>query len=61
MIVVIIGGAGSIQGALVGGLIIGIVDAYGKAFFPEFAYFTIYLVFIIVLLVRPNGLLGRTF
>jgi branched-chain amino acid transport system permease protein len=61
MLVVIIGGAGSIQGALVGGLIIGIVDAYGKAFFPEFAYFTIYLVFIIVLLFRPNGLLGRTF
>jgi branched-chain amino acid transport system permease protein len=61
MIVVIIGGAGSIQGALVGGLIIGIVDAFGKAFFPEFAYFTIYLVFIIVLLIRPNGLLGRTF
>jgi len=61
MIVVIIGGTGSIQGALVGGLIIGIVDAYGKAFFPELAYFTIYLVFIIVLLFRPNGLLGRAF
>jgi branched-chain amino acid transport system permease protein len=61
MIVVIIGGAGSIQGALVGGLIIGIVDAFGKAFFPEFAYFTIYLVFIVILLIRPNGLLGRTF
>lgn len=61
MIVVIVGGAGSIQGALAGGLIIGIVDALGKAFFPEIAYFTIYLVFIIILLFRPNGLLGRAF
>ncbi len=61
MIVVIVGGAGSIQGALAGGLIIGIVDALGKAFFPELAYFTIYMVFIIILLFRPNGLLGRAF
>jgi len=60
MIVVIVGGAGSVQGALVGGLLIGIVDAYGKAFFPELAYFTIYLVLIIILLFRPNGLLGRS-
>jgi branched-chain amino acid transport system permease protein len=59
MIVVIVGGAGSVQGALVGGLVIGLVDAYGKAFFPELAYFTIYLVLIIILLFRPAGLMGR--
>jgi branched-chain amino acid transport system permease protein len=59
MIVVIVGGAGSVQGALVGGLVIGLVDAYGKAFFPELAYFTIYLVLIIILLFRPSGLMGR--
>ena len=59
MIVVIVGGAGSVQGALVGGLVIGLVDAYGKAFFPELAYFTIYLVLIIILLFRPSGLTGR--
>jgi len=59
MIVVIVGGTGSIQGALVGGLVIGLVDAYGKAFFPEFAYFTMYLVLIIILLFRPSGLMGR--
>ena len=59
MIVVIVGGTGSIQGALAGGLVIGLVDAYGKAFFPEFAYFTMYLVLIIILLFRPSGLLGR--
>ncbi len=59
MIVVIVGGIGSIQGALAGGLIIGLFDAFGKAFFPDLAYFTMYLVLIIILLVRPNGLLGR--
>ena len=60
MIVVIVGGAGSIQGALVGGMIIGLVDAYGKAFFPEYAHFSIYIVLIIILLFRPSGLMGRT-
>ncbi len=60
MIVVIIGGTGSIQGALAGGVIIGLVDAYGKAFFPDLAHFAIYLVLIIILLFRPSGLMGRT-
>ncbi len=59
MIVVIVGGTGSIQGALVGGMIIGLVDAYGKAFIPEAAFATMYIVLIIILLVRPSGLLGR--
>ena len=59
MMVVIVGGTGSVQGALAGGLVIGLVDAYGKAFFPELAYFTIYLVLIIILLFRPSGLMGR--
>jgi len=57
--VVIIGGVGSIQGALLGSMVIGIIDAFGKALFPELAMFTIYLVMIIILLVRPSGLLGR--
>jgi len=59
MIVVVIGGVGSIQGALAGGLITGLVDAFGKAFFPEFAHFSIYALLIIILLLRPGGLLGR--
>jgi len=61
VMVVIVGGAGSIQGALVGGIIIGLVDAYGKAYFPEFAHFSIYLIVIIILLFRPSGLMGRVF
>jgi branched-chain amino acid transport system permease protein len=57
--VVIVGGMGSIQGALVGGLLLGVVDSFGKALFPELAMFTIYLAMVIILLARPHGLLGR--
>ena len=60
MMVVVIGGTGSIQGALVGGLIIGLAETLGKMFFPDVAYFTMYALLIIVLIVRPSGLIGRT-
>jgi branched-chain amino acid transport system permease protein len=59
MIVVVIGGLGNAQGALLGSLIIGIVDTFGKFLFPDFSLFTVYLIFIIMLLVRPRGLLGK--
>jgi branched-chain amino acid transport system permease protein len=59
MIVVIVGGTGSIQGALCGGLIIGLLDSFGKAYFPDFAYFIIYIALILILLFKPSGLLGR--
>jgi branched-chain amino acid transport system permease protein len=59
LIVIIVGGIGSIQGALAGALIIGVVDAFGKAVLPELSMFFMYLVMIIILVVRPSGLLGR--
>lgn len=59
MIVVVVGGLGNVQGALLGSLIIGIIDTFGRAYFPDFAMFTAYLIFIIMLLVKPTGLLGR--
>lgn len=59
MIVVIVGGTGSIQGAFFGGLIIGLLDAFGKAYFPDFAYFAIYAALILILLFKPSGLMGR--
>jgi branched-chain amino acid transport system permease protein len=59
IIVVVIGGTGSIQGALCGGVIIGLVNAFGTAYFPEFSSFLIYFVLIITLMVKPSGLLGR--
>jgi len=59
LIVIIVGGVGSVQGALLGGILIGVIDAFGRALFPKFAMFTMYLTMVIILLVRPSGLLGR--
>ena len=59
LIVVVVGGAGSVLGSLLGALLIGIVDAFGKSFFPDFAMFSIYMVLIFMLLLRPTGMLGR--
>lgn len=59
LIVVVVGGPGSVVGTLVGALIIGVIDAFGKALFPELAMFTMYIVLIIMLLVKPAGILGR--
>jgi branched-chain amino acid transport system permease protein len=58
--VIIVGGIGTIQGALVGGLLIGLIDTFGKALFPGLAMFTIYFAMVVVLLVKPSGLLGRS-
>jgi len=57
--VVIVGGLGSLRGALVGALVIGLLDNFGKAFFPEFALFTVFAPMAIILVVRPTGLFGR--
>jgi branched-chain amino acid transport system permease protein len=59
LIIVVIGGLGSIHGALLGSLIIGIINTFGNVYFPDLAMFTAYLIFIIVLIIKPTGLLGR--
>ncbi len=59
LIVVVVGGMGSVQGALLGGMLIGLIDAFGKVLFPDLAMFTMYLTMIVILLVRPHGLLGK--
>jgi branched-chain amino acid transport system permease protein len=58
-VVVIIGGMGSLPGALVGSLIVGLIDNFGKALFPEISYFTLFAPMAIVLAVRPTGLFGK--
>ena len=58
-VVVIIGGLGSLKGALVGGLTVGLLDNFGKVLFPEFALFTIFAPMALILAVRPSGLFGR--
>src|SRR6202051_1771641 len=57
-IVIVIGGMGSLRGAFVGGLLIGIADTFGKAYFQSIALFLIYLAMTAVLLIRPQGLFG---
>ena len=59
LIVVIIGGLGSMQGALAGSFIIGMIHSFSKAFFPPLAFFVMYLLVIIILLIRPSGLFGK--
>jgi branched-chain amino acid transport system permease protein len=59
LIVVVIGGMGSIQGALLGSMVIGIVDSFIKGLNPDIGYFSMYLIMIIILLIKPVGLLGK--
>jgi branched-chain amino acid transport system permease protein len=58
-VVIIIGGLGSLKGAFVGGLVVGLLDTFGKALFPELALFTVFAPMAIILAVRPTGLFGR--
>jgi branched-chain amino acid transport system permease protein len=58
-VVVIIGGLGSLKGALIGALIVGLLDNFGKVLFPELALFTIFAPMALILAVRPTGLFGR--
>lgn len=58
-VVVIIGGLGSLRGALFGGLVVGLLDNFGKVFFPELALFTVFAPMAIILALRPSGLFGR--
>jgi branched-subunit amino acid ABC-type transport system permease component len=57
-IVAVIGGLGSITGAAIGALVIGIVETVGASWAPSWASTFIYLLMILVLAVRPWGLLG---
>jgi branched-chain amino acid transport system permease protein len=57
--VVIIGGMGSLGGAAIGALLVGLADNFGKALFPEISYFTLYAPMALILALRPTGLFGR--
>ena len=58
-VVVVIGGIGSITGALVASLLVGFVDTFGKVFFAEVAGMGVYVLMAIILIWRPEGLMGR--
>jgi branched-chain amino acid transport system permease protein len=57
--VVIIGGLGSLPGAVVGALIVGLADAFGRALLPELSYFTLFAPMALILVFKPSGLLGK--
>ena len=58
--VVVIGGMGSIMGAIVTGFGLGVVEGFTKVFYPEASNTVIFVIMALVLLVRPSGLFGRT-
>ncbi|RZI39571.1 branched-chain amino acid ABC transporter permease, partial [Herbaspirillum sp. HC18] len=57
--VVVIGGLGSMSGAMVGALLVGLIRALSLIIYPEFEILAIYLIVIAVLLLRPSGLFGK--
>ncbi len=59
LIVVILGGIGSLLGALVGSFIIGFIYNFGTALFPDFAYVVLFLPMVLALVFKPEGLFGR--
>jgi branched-chain amino acid transport system permease protein len=60
LVVVILGGSGSLLGSLVGSFVVGFLYNFGQAMFPELAYVVLFLPMLLVLVVRPQGLFGRT-
>jgi branched-chain amino acid transport system permease protein len=58
LVVVIFGGLGSLEGAMIGALIVGLLDAYGRWLLPEFSYFVLFGPMAILLLFRPQGIFG---
>jgi branched-chain amino acid transport system permease protein len=58
-VVVVVGGTGSLVGAIVGSLAIGLVDTFGKVWFPSLANVTVFLPMAVILVMRPAGLFGR--
>jgi branched-chain amino acid transport system permease protein len=59
LVVVVVGGLGSVAGAFLGAIIVAFVNGFGTLFYPEFAPFLIFALMVVVLGFRPQGLLGR--
>src|SRR5215469_12162060 len=59
LIVVILGGSGSLLGALVGSFVVGFLYNFGQALLPDLAYVILFLPMLLVLVLRPQGLFGR--
>jgi branched-chain amino acid transport system permease protein len=57
-VVVVLGGIGSVPGAAIGALLIGLTDTFGQVFFPSVSSFSVYFLMAAVLLWRPHGIMG---
>lgn len=58
-VVCIVGGLGSLEGAIVGSLLVGLVDTFGKALVPDLSYFTLFVPMALIMAVKPMGLYGK--
>lgn len=58
-VVAVVGGLGSINGAVLGAIIIGLAESFGATYIPNLSEASIYFVMVVVLIVRPRGLFGR--
>ena len=58
LVVVILGGTGSLLGSFVGSIVVGFIYNFGQALVPELAYFILFLPMVLVLVLRPQGLFG---
>lgn len=59
LVVVIVGGLGSITGAAIGALIIGLAEQFGLAYFPTYGVVITFLIMVMVLAIRPQGIMGK--
>jgi branched-chain amino acid transport system permease protein len=59
LIVVIVGGMGSVAGSALGALLIGLAEQYGLAYTPTYGVVYTFVILVLVLAIRPQGLLGR--
>lgn len=59
LVVVVLGGLGSIRGAVVGSLVVGLIYTFGQSLVPSLAYFILFAPMALILIMRPRGLFGR--
>ncbi len=59
LVVVIVGGMGSVSGAAIGAILIGLAEQFGLAYFPTYGIVLTFLIMILVLAVRPQGIMGK--
>lgn len=58
VVIVVVGGLGSLPGAFIGSLAVGLIDAFGRAYVPELSYFLLFGPVLLILVFRPEGLFG---